>query len=501
MANDAILLTDYVENGSEEAFRQLVERYLPLVYSAAARRLGGDTHLAQDVAQQVFVDFARKARTLSSDAPLGGWLHRHTCYVAAGVARAERRRKARESQAIDMSTTQSDRESKWEDMALVLDEAINQLGELDRTAIVLRFLQQQDLYSVGKALGITDDAAQKRVTRALDKLHAVLRRRGVALPAAGLAGMLAAQAGAAVPVNLSTAVSSVAFASAQTTGGFTLTVLKTIAMTKLNLGIAGAIVVVGVATPLILQQQSNARLRVEIESLRQQAQTLDQLRQENEGRLALKDDTDELQRLREEHVELLRLRGQAAMFRQREQELARAQTELRRLQSAVSVPRNAAQSSPAESLKPAAEWSNAGLATPVSAFETWNWAKSKGDPDALAATLVLDEQAKAQAEGLLASLPEELRAKYGTAEKMMAVMQMNTKPIIAARVVSQDAIDADRVVIHTQWQYSDGQVGQNDWSLHRDTDGWRVIISAGLVEKLGKGFRLGGLTTPAAAQP
>jgi hypothetical protein len=85
--------------------------------------------------------------------------------------------------------------------------------------------------------------------------------------------------------------------------------------------------------------------------------------------------------------------------------------------------------------------------------------------------------------------------------KMMAVMQMNTKPIIAARVVSQDAIDADRVVIHTQWQYSDGQVGQNDWSLHRDTDGWRVIISAGLVEKLRKGFRLGGLTTAAAPQP
>src|SRR6059036_2864840 len=181
MADDGKWLADYVEHGSEEGFRRLVERYLPLVYSAAIRQLRGDAHLAQDVAQRVFVDFARRAGKLSGDAPLGGWLHRHTCFVAATVLRSERRRKARESQAIGMSTMQPNCEANWEEMALLLDDAINQLGKEDRTAIVLRFLEQRDLCSVGKALGTTEDAAQKRVSRALEKLRIILGRRGVAL--------------------------------------------------------------------------------------------------------------------------------------------------------------------------------------------------------------------------------------------------------------------------------------------------------------------------------
>src|SRR5437667_10154360 len=139
MSDDAKWLAEYVQNGSEEAFRKLVERYLPLVYSAAVLRLGGDMHLAQDVAQQVFVDFARKAGKISGDAPLGGWLHRHTCFVAATVLRAERRRKARESRAIEMNITQPNRGPKEEDIIRTLDDAINQLGKEERTAIVLRF--------------------------------------------------------------------------------------------------------------------------------------------------------------------------------------------------------------------------------------------------------------------------------------------------------------------------------------------------------------------------
>src|ERR1051326_6844258 len=183
MTEEATWLADYVERASDEAFRKLVECYLPLVFSAALRRLGGDAHLAQDVAQQVFVDFARKARKLSGDAPLGGWLHRHTCFVVSTMLRAERRRKARESRAIEMNITQSNQEPKWEEVALILDEAINQLGNEDRTAVVLRFLEQRDLCAVGKALGTSEGAAQKRVSRALEKLRAILGRRGLRLSA------------------------------------------------------------------------------------------------------------------------------------------------------------------------------------------------------------------------------------------------------------------------------------------------------------------------------
>ena len=92
MTDSRQLLADYARNGSEEAFRELVTRYLSLVYSTAIRLVGGDAHLAEDVAQTVFVDLARKARTLPGDVMLGGWLHRNTCFVAAKTMRGERRR-------------------------------------------------------------------------------------------------------------------------------------------------------------------------------------------------------------------------------------------------------------------------------------------------------------------------------------------------------------------------------------------------------------------------
>jgi RNA polymerase sigma factor (sigma-70 family) len=497
MIDDAKWLAAYVEQGSEEAFRKLVERYLPLVYSAATRRLGGDAHMAQDVAQQVFVDFARKARKLSGDAPLGGWLHRHTCFAAATALRAERRRKARETEAMEIRM-KSNEGSEWKDLAPILDEAINQLGNKDRTAVVLRFLEQQDLCSVGKSLGISEDAAQKRVARALERLRGVLEHRAVPLSAVGLATLLSAQSLSAVPTNLASLISMAAVANAATTAGFTLTALKLMTMTQVKLAVAG-VLVAGVSTTILVQRQSNLKLRSELKAAQEQVQQMQQLGDENQRLAQLKIDADELQRLRAEQTELMQLRGQAAMLRQREQELAEARAENRRLQSihpgsAQASGQSATQPLPAAALKPAADWNNVGIATPATAFETWNWAKSRGDVDTLAKTLVLDPDAKTKADTLYASLPESIRAKYGSAERMMATMQMNTKPIVAAQVISQDQVDVDNVIVHTQWQYPDGELGQNAWSLHLEQDGWRIRIPAGLVDKLGKGLRLGGLT-------
>jgi hypothetical protein len=116
--------------------------------------------------------------------------------------------------------------------------------------------------------------------------------------------------------------------------------------------------------------------------------------------------------------------------------------------------------------------------------------------------LVLDKDARTKAEALLASLPESVRAKYGSAERMMAMMQLNMQPTVTAmRVLSQDQTDPDTTIIHTQWQGADGQLGQNDWTLRRAQEGWRLLIPEGLVDKLGKGLRLAGLTTPESSQP
>src|SRR5260221_8897320 len=103
MTDNQQLLAEYVQTDSETAFRELVSRYLGLVYSAAVRLVDGDTHLAEDVSQTVFADLARMARTLSHDVMLGGWLHRHTCFVASKAMRGERRRLARERQAVEMN--------------------------------------------------------------------------------------------------------------------------------------------------------------------------------------------------------------------------------------------------------------------------------------------------------------------------------------------------------------------------------------------------------------
>ena len=99
MLDDHQLLARYVGDGSEAAFCELVERYVDLVYSAALRRTGGDTHLAHDVAQLVFTDLARKARSIPKNVVLAGWLHRAAETCARHVRRAETRLAKREQRA------------------------------------------------------------------------------------------------------------------------------------------------------------------------------------------------------------------------------------------------------------------------------------------------------------------------------------------------------------------------------------------------------------------
>src|SRR5215472_13594674 len=103
MRDSRTLLAEYVGEGSETAFRGLVDSYVGLVYSTALRLVDGDTHRAKDVTQTVFTDLAHKARSLPKSVMLGGWLHRNTCFVASKLLRGERRRLFRERQAAEMN--------------------------------------------------------------------------------------------------------------------------------------------------------------------------------------------------------------------------------------------------------------------------------------------------------------------------------------------------------------------------------------------------------------
>ena len=221
MSDDTALLRRYAEDHSEAAFAELVRRHLNLVYAVALRQCGGDAHLAQDVAQHVFTDLARKAAALASRPVLSGWLHRATQFAATDVVRAERRRRIREQEAHAMQelNRHPGAEPDWDRLRPVLDQAVNELGERDRDAVMLRFIEGRGFADIGAALRLSEDAARMRVDRALDKLRGLLVRRGITSTTAALAVVLANQAGVAAPAGLAATVTGAALAGAAATGG------------------------------------------------------------------------------------------------------------------------------------------------------------------------------------------------------------------------------------------------------------------------------------------
>jgi len=251
-------LTDYVRNGSDRAFRELVASYINFVFSTALRVVGGDRQLAEDVSQTVFMDLARKAAALAGNVKLGGWLHRHTCFVARKALRRERRRKARERQAVQLNVIGDYTAENLGQLAAVLDEAINDLRAEERTAILLRFFEQMDFRSLGEAVGSSEDAARMRVSRALEKLGSLLKRRGIGLSAAGLGFVLATKTVTAAPTGLATYIAGVALSSAARSGTV-FSLLKEACFTRLNIGIVSMAVVLAAFIILLAPRQSEAK--------------------------------------------------------------------------------------------------------------------------------------------------------------------------------------------------------------------------------------------------
>jgi len=243
---DQELLREYARTGSESAFSALARQYIDLVYSAALRQ-AGNPHLAEEATQTVFVRLAQKAGSLPSGVILAGWLYRAARFAAADVVRSENRRRHWEQQAME-TFSEHPTDSPWEQVAPFLDDALATLNEADRNAILLRFFQRKSLSEVGRAFGTNEDAAQKRVTRAVDKLRAFFTRRGQVISSAALAGALATGAVEAAPAALLTSVTAAAL-GASAIGASTATsgLLKFMAWTQLKtVAVAAGAVVAGV---------------------------------------------------------------------------------------------------------------------------------------------------------------------------------------------------------------------------------------------------------------
>jgi RNA polymerase sigma factor (sigma-70 family) len=439
MTESQQLLAEYVETGSETAFRELVARYISLVYSTALRLVEGDTASAEDVTQIVFLHLSRNARKLAGEALLGGWLHRDACYVAAKTLRRERRRQAREREAVLMNSLEDHSPANLDKVARLLDEAINQLGTEDRTAVLLRFFEQHDFRAVGAALGSTEDAARMRVTRALEKLQVLLKHRGVTLSAAALGTALAGEAVSAAPVGLAASVAGSVLASSAAGGGMAATVLKIMAMTKLKVAL-GTVVAAGIGTTLVLERQAQAKLGEDNRVLQQQVEQLTRLSEANQG---LSDLLAQGSTNGSPLDQLGRLRNEAAQLRQQKRGLEQALAENRQLRSARAG-ESARPLSPSERwpnplfVLPKESWTFAGYATPETAVQSMLWAGLSGDAEAILNSSVpeMRDEAKTQA------------AK----ERMATIISGNMKRWSGLRILEKQTLADDEVAftVHAQ---------------------------------------------------
>jgi len=203
---DEQLLADYAAGRADDGFAKVVGRYLDLVHSAALRQVRAP-ELAEEVSQSVFLDLARQAAQLPAGTVLGAWLYQVTRRRAVDTVRREVARKLREQIALELQTVNAANDD-WTPIEPLLDDAMETLEEPERQAVLLRYFQNKPLREVGQILGVTDDAAQKRVSRAVERLRQFFVQRGIAIGASGLALVISTHAVQTAPIALQGAVST-----------------------------------------------------------------------------------------------------------------------------------------------------------------------------------------------------------------------------------------------------------------------------------------------------
>lgn len=219
----------------------------------------------------------------------------------------------------------------WNQIAPLLDEALNRLGEKEHDALVLRFFDGKELKHVGAAMGTTEDGARMRVNRGLEKLRQFFARKGVTLSTSAIAVAVAANSVQAAPAGLAFAITAAAFSGTTITTAAVIAATKTIVMTTVQKTLITATVAV-LAGAGIYELRQAANAHAEVQALQQQQALLtgqiQQLQNERD------DSTNRLASIMGEHSrsnsdpsqkELLKLRGEVGVLRRENTELKKSQ--------------------------------------------------------------------------------------------------------------------------------------------------------------------------------
>ena len=251
------MIAEFNARRSEDAFAALVRQHVNLVFGTAMRQIG-DPHAAEEITQNVFVALAQSAGKLGAHPTIAGWLHQTTLNKSREWLRAEMRRRNREQVAVNLQTARAEGDSVWSSLVPLLDEALLELREADRQAVILHFLEGRNFQEVGSVLGVGEDAARKRVNRCLDQLTHFFRRQGFATPALAASAPLFVLSTHAAPAGLAASATSAGLAAHSTISTLTLIkgALKIMAWTKAKTAIiAGTVVLLAtVATTTVVVQ-------------------------------------------------------------------------------------------------------------------------------------------------------------------------------------------------------------------------------------------------------
>jgi RNA polymerase sigma factor (sigma-70 family) len=409
MTSDLDLLKNFAGENSQAAFSEIVRRHLDLVYSAALRQVRSP-QLAEEVAQSVFADLARTAGKIGSTgipsvSSLTPWLYAVTRRTAIDVIRKESRRQLREQIAVEMNHMNAST-NDWTQIEPLLDDAMTALHETDRSAVLLRYFENKSLREVGEALGASEDAAQKRVSRAVERLREILSKRNVTIGASGLAVLVSANAVQAATAGLAAAISAAAVLAGTATHTPTLiAATKTIAMTTIQKAIIGATLAAAVG-PGIFEARQASQLSKQNQALQQQQAPLtEQLRRLQRER---DDATNQLAELLSENEQL--------KSNQNTTELLKLRGEVTQLQNDASNPTDIAAKAWLGRVNQLKHWSEENPATTIPEFQfltKQDWLNAaKGDLESDADYRLAMSSLRGAAENKFTSLLNQALGKY-----------------------------------------------------------------------------------------